>query len=55
MTAITYFCDTVLFLYGGRVVEQCPVKEIGQVKNPYSKKLLYSILLEDAQSSEFSA
>lgn len=55
LTAITYFCDTVLFLYGGRVVEQCPVKEIGQVKNPYSKKLLYSILLEDAQSSEFSA
>lgn len=55
LTAITYFCDVVLFLNGGKVVEECPIHEIAGVKHPYSKKLLYSILLEDVQTSERSA
>jgi nickel transport system ATP-binding protein len=44
LTSITYFCDRVLFLYQGRVVEECFVSELGSVTEEYSKTLLHSIV-----------
>ena len=44
LTAITYLCDQVLFLYQGKVVEQCCVSEIAEVENEYAKKLLSAII-----------
>ncbi len=44
LTAITYICDEVLFLYEGKITQQCAVAEIANVKDPYAKKLLESIL-----------
>lgn len=44
LTSVTYLCDSVLFLYHGRVTEHIPVAEIGQTKNPYARKLLESVI-----------
>ncbi len=44
LTAITYLCDRVLFLYQGQVVEECCVSEIAEVKNEYAQKLLSAII-----------
>jgi len=44
LTSVTYFCDRVLFLYQGSVVEEVLVKAIGSVSHPYARRLLESIL-----------
>lgn len=45
LTSVTYLCDSVLFLYKGRVTEHIPVGEIGRTKDEYAKKLLSSIIV----------
>jgi len=37
------FCDRILIMYGGRIVESCRAAELGQVKHPYSRGLLESL------------
>lgn len=44
LTSVTYFCDRVLFLYQGSVVEAVPVRSIGGVSHPYARRLLESVL-----------
>jgi nickel transport system ATP-binding protein len=44
LAAVTYFCDRVLFLYKGEVVEECRVSQLGEVTHEYSRKLLHSII-----------
>lgn len=44
LAAVTYLCDTVLFLYQGRVVENCEVAKLGYVTDEYAKNLLHSIV-----------
>lgn len=44
LTSITYMCDRVIFLFGGRITEQVEVERIGEVQDPYAKKLLRSII-----------
>lgn len=44
LSSVTYFCDRVLFLYQGRVVESCKVSELGKVKHEYANKLLNSVV-----------
>lgn len=44
LTAITYLCDRVLFLYQGQITEQCEVAEIAGVQDSYAQKLLSSII-----------
>lgn len=44
LTSVTYICQRVLFLYQGRAVELADVNQISQVKHPYAKKLLQSIV-----------
>lgn len=45
LTAITYICDEVLFLYQGRVTEELPIERISEVKDSYARALLNSIVL----------
>lgn len=43
LMSITYFCNRVLFLCEGEIVEDIFVKDLKKIKNDYAKKLLYSI------------
>ena len=45
LTTITYLCDKIAFFYKGEIVEFIDkIEQLSQVKNPYSKQLLESIL-----------
>jgi peptide/nickel transport system ATP-binding protein len=37
------FCDRILIMYGGRIVESCKASELGNVTHPYSRGLLESL------------
>lgn len=37
------FCDRILIMYGGRIVESCRASELGNVTHPYSRGLLESL------------
>jgi peptide/nickel transport system ATP-binding protein len=37
------FCDRILIMYGGRIVESCKAGELGNVTHPYSRGLLESL------------
>ena len=47
LTAITYLCDDVLFLYQGRVTEYLPVAHISETTDGYARRLLESIIVFD--------
>lgn len=49
LTAVTYLCDEVLFLYQGRVTEHLPVEKIGETADGYARKLLESIVVFDTE------
>jgi peptide/nickel transport system ATP-binding protein len=40
LSLIASFCDRILVMYGGKVVEQCAATELDQAKHPYTKGLL---------------
>ena len=40
LTAIASFCDRVLVMYGGRIVEELPARDLGRAKHPYTQALL---------------
>ncbi|MBO5658383.1 MAG: ABC transporter ATP-binding protein [Duodenibacillus sp.] len=44
LTAITYFCDRVRFMHGGRFVESVDdISKIHQIKNAYARELLHAV------------
>lgn len=45
LTSVTYMCDDVLFLYQGHITEHIPVKNMGNTKDEYARKLLNSIIV----------
>ena len=52
LTAITYLCDDVLFLYQGRVTEYLPVSRISETKDDYARRLLQAIIVfEDEEAA----
>ena len=40
LTVIASFCDRVLVMYGGRIVEELPARDLGRAKHPYTQALL---------------
>ena len=52
LTAITYLCDDVLFLYHGHVTEYLPVSRISETRDEYARRLLESIVVFDADEEE---
>lgn len=44
LTSVTYFCDEVIFLYQGGIVETATVAKMGEVKHSYAQKLLASVM-----------
>ena len=51
LTAITYLCDDVLFLYQGRVTEHLPVSRIRETTDDYARRLLETILVFDEKEA----
>jgi peptide/nickel transport system ATP-binding protein len=40
LSLIASFCDRILIMYGGRVMEQCTAAKLDQAKHPYTRGLL---------------
>jgi peptide/nickel transport system ATP-binding protein len=43
LNLVASFCDRVLVMYAGRVVEQLRASELGQAKHPYTRGLLAAL------------
>lgn len=40
LTIVSSFCDRVLVMYGGRIVEECKASELHQAHHPYTQALI---------------
>jgi peptide/nickel transport system ATP-binding protein len=40
LTAVASFCDRVLIMYGGQVVEQCDAGALQDARHPYTRALM---------------
>lgn len=40
LTIVSSFCDRVLVMYGGRIVEECKASELHHAKHPYTQALI---------------
>ena len=40
LTIVSSFCDRVLVMYGGRIVEECKAGELAAAKHPYTQALI---------------
>jgi peptide/nickel transport system ATP-binding protein len=43
LNLVASFCNRVLIMYGGRVVESCGAAELHQARHPYTRGLLESL------------
>ena len=43
LNVVSAFCDRVLIMYAGRIVETCPADQLNQAKHPYTRGLLNSL------------
>ncbi|AOY77032.1 ABC transporter ATP-binding protein [Clostridium formicaceticum] len=54
LTAVTYICDRVVFLKEGRIIEEVDdMKQLKNVKEPYSKALLYAARAMNAREESY--
>ena len=49
---VASFCDRILVMYGGRVVEQCRAAELSQARHPYTRGLLNCLPSLDREQQE---
>ncbi|MDE2384478.1 MAG: ABC transporter ATP-binding protein [Alphaproteobacteria bacterium] len=42
LTVVSSFCDRVLVMYGGKIMEECAAKSLGAAKHPYTRALIQS-------------
>lgn len=54
LTVIASFCDRVLVMYGGRVVEELPARDLQRANHPYTRALLASAPDLDHAKSELA-
>ena len=40
LTVVSSFCDRVLIMYGGKIVEECAAKDLHNAKHPYTRALV---------------
>jgi peptide/nickel transport system ATP-binding protein len=45
LTIVSSFCDRVLVMYGGKVVEECAAAELSKANHPYTRALIASVPL----------
>jgi peptide/nickel transport system ATP-binding protein len=52
LNLVASFCDRVLIMYGGRIVESCRAGELKQARHPYTRGLLASLPQIDKAGQE---
>jgi peptide/nickel transport system ATP-binding protein len=55
LNLVSHFCDRVLIMYAGRIVETCRADELHQAKHPYTRGLLNSLPTISAQKPRLEA
>jgi peptide/nickel transport system ATP-binding protein len=51
---VASFCDRVLIMYAGRIVETCAARELSQARHPYTRGLLASLPRVDRPVTELA-
>jgi peptide/nickel transport system ATP-binding protein len=54
LTMVASFCDRVLIMYGGRIVEQCAARDLHNARHPYTRALVAATPSLDAQQAELA-
>ena len=54
LTIVSSFCDRVLVMYGGRIVEECKASELGHARHPYTQALIKAAPSLDHPTAELS-
>ena len=54
LTMVASFCDRVLIMYGGRIVEQCAAKDLHNAQHPYTRALVAATPSLDTKQAELA-
>jgi peptide/nickel transport system ATP-binding protein len=54
LNLVASFCDRVLIMYAGRIVETCPARELAAARHPYTQGLLRSLPRIDRPVAELA-
>lgn len=54
LNLVASFCDRVMIMYAGRIVEVCKASQLHQARHPYTRGLLNSLPRIDAQKERLS-
>ena len=54
LNLIASFCDRILIMYGGRIMEECSAENLHQAKHPYTRGLLDCLPRLDGEQHELS-
>lgn len=54
LTVVSSFCDRVLVMYGGRIVEECAARDLHNAKHPYTRALVASAPSLDVRRAELA-
>jgi len=54
LTVVSSFCDRVLIMYGGRIVEECSARDLQNAKHPYTRALVAAAPSLDVQRAELA-
>jgi peptide/nickel transport system ATP-binding protein len=54
LTIVSSFCDRVLVMYGGRIVEECKASELHKARHPYTQALIKAAPSLDHPAAELS-
>jgi peptide/nickel transport system ATP-binding protein len=54
LNLVAGFCDRILIMYAGRIVETCRARELNEARHPYTRALLESLPRIDAPRAELA-
>jgi peptide/nickel transport system ATP-binding protein len=54
LTVVSSFCDRVLIMYGGRIVEECLARDLQHASHPYTRALVAAAPSLDVQRRELA-
>jgi len=54
LTVVSSFCDRVLIMYGGQIVEECAARDLQQAQHPYTRALVAATPSLDVQRAELA-
>jgi peptide/nickel transport system ATP-binding protein len=54
LTVVSSFCDRVLIMYGGRIVEECAARDLQNARHPYTRALVAAAPSLDIKRDELA-